>query len=184
LSLRAHRPENSEGTIRPIVAALMGQGGNVTATDRLRGVLRKKIKKYSSLRHARVPLVLFIYEGNFLHISRESLEWALFGNLRVTFSPNQAEAPISLEPGGLFLPGPSGQPQNTRLSAVVYGRHQWLDGAPYATLFVYHHPSARNPIPHGQFAPLPQCRTTIREETIEQHWSSDLDGAIEFLSLA
>lgn len=177
LHLRAHRqPDGAE--VRPIVSGLMGQGGNVTATDQLRNVLRKKIKKYARVQSGLVPLVIFLYEGDLLHVSRESLEWALFGSLRVTFQPGEEEAPISLTPGGLFMPDPNGHPQNTRLSAVVYGRRQWHNGIPHARLFIYHHPTGRNPIPDDQFAPLPQCRVTILETEIQQHWSTDISGDI------
>jgi len=41
---------------------------------------------------------------------------SLLGGLQITFRPGQEEAPISLAPGGLFLPGPDGRPQNTRIS--------------------------------------------------------------------
>lgn len=181
LSLVAHAPRDGER--RPIVSALMGQGGNVTATDRLRSVLRKKIKKYGSVKERNASLVVFLYEGDWLHISRESLEWALLGQLQVTFRPGQEEAPISLAPGGLFLPGPDGRPQNTRLSAVVYGRRQWHNGAPHATLFVYHHPAARHPLPIEQFSPLPQCRITIADTNLQQQWTSEPDGQIQILPL-
>jgi hypothetical protein len=182
LSLRAHPPRDG-GEPRPIVSALMGQGGNITATDRLRNVLRKKIKKYGSVKEYRSPLVVFLYEGDWLHITRESLEWALLGQLQMTFRPGQEDAPISLAPGGLFLPGPDGRPQNTRLSAVVYGRRQWQNGAPHATLFVYHHPAARHPLPLEQFEPLPQCRITIGDTDIQQQWTSEPDGQIQMLPL-
>jgi len=120
LHLRAHRPPDG-AEIRPIVSGLMGQGGNVTATDQLRNVLRKKIKKYARIGSEPAPLVIFLYEGD-LHISRESLESALFGSLQVTFRPGEDEAPLSRAPGGLFMPDPNGHPRNTRVSAVVYGR--------------------------------------------------------------
>jgi hypothetical protein len=182
LSLRADPPSEDTGP-RPIVSALMGQGGNITATDRLRNVFRKKIKKYGSVNRFGTPLVIFLYAGDWLHISRESVEWALFGQLQMTFRPGQEVAPVSLAPGGLFLPGPDGRPQNTRLSAAVYGRRQWHNGIPNATLFVYHHPSARYPLPPDQFEPLPQCRSTIRDNNLEQEWTSGPDGQIQILPL-
>ena len=182
LHLVAHRPKDG-AEIRPIVSGLMGQGGNITATDQLRNVLRKKIKKYSHVRSGLVPLVIFLYEGDLLHVSRESLEWALFGSLQVSFRPGLSEAPLSLAPGGLFMPDPNGHPQNTRLSAVVYGRRQWQNGIPHACLFIYHHPAARNPIPGDEFSPLPQCRVTIRETEIQQDWSTDISGDIQILRL-
>lgn len=182
LHLCAHRPPDG-AEVRPIVSGLMGQGGNVTATDQLRNVLRKKIKKYAHVRSGLVPLVIFLYEGDLLHVSRESLEWALFGSLQVAFRPGQDEAPMSLAPGGLFMPDPNGHPQNTRLSAVVYGRRQWHNGIPHACLFIYHHPAARNPIPDDQFTPLPQCRVTIRETEIQLHWSTDISRDIQILPL-
>jgi hypothetical protein len=182
LSLRAHPPRDGDEA-RPIVSALMGQGGNITATDRIRNVMRKKIKKYGAVHHSRAPLVVFLYEGDLLHISQESLEWALLGNLQVTFSPGQEQAPLSRAPGGLFLPGPDGRPQNTRLSAVVYCRRQWQDGAPHATVFVYHHPAARNPLPLAQFEPLPQCQITIRDTELRQEWTTCPNEEIQILPL-
>jgi hypothetical protein len=182
LHLRAHRPPDG-AEIRPIVSDLMGQGGNVTATDQLRNVLRKKIKKYAHIRSGLAPLVIFLYEGDLLHISRESLESALFGSLQVTFRPGQDEAPLSLAHGGLFMPDSNGHPRNTRVSAVVYGRRQWHNGIPHACLFIYHHPAALNPIPDDQFARLPQCRLTIRETEVAQNWSTDISGDIQILPL-
>lgn len=182
LSLRAHPPRDADEQ-RPIVSALMCQGGNITATDRLRTVIRKKVKKYGAVKHSRTPLVIFLYEGDLLHIARESLEWALLGSLQVTFRPGQEEVPLSHAPGGLFLPGPDGRPQNTRLSAVVYCRRQWENGAPHATIFVYHHPAARNPLPLAQFEPLPQCQITIRETELQQQWTTDPEAEIQILPL-
>ncbi|MBA5871851.1 MAG: hypothetical protein GDA68_17935 [Nitrospira sp. CR2.1] len=182
LSLRAHRPGQSAEP-RPIVSALMGQGGNVTATDQLKNVLRKKIRKYGSVKAKAAPLIVFLYEGNWLHISRESLENALLGELLVTFRVGRKAAPLSLAPGGLFLPGPDGRHQNTRLSAVVYGRREWRDGAPHARLFVYHHPAAQHPVPLEQFESLAQCRITIGDTDITQQWTAEPDGEIQTLPL-
>lgn len=183
LSLRAHPPSEGDEP-RPIVSALMGQGGNITATDQLRNVLRKKVKKYGSVKARGAPLVVFLYEGDWLHISRDSLEGALLGELQVTFSQGQRESSYSLAPGGLFMPAQDGRAQNTRLSAVVYGCRQWMNGAPYAKLFVYHHPEARHPLPLELFDPLPQCCLTVGETEIKQQWTSDPDGEIKILQLA
>jgi len=184
LSLRAHPPGERDDEPRPIVSALMGQGGKITATDHLRNVIRKKIKKYGAVKHSKMPLVIFVYEGTFLHITRDSLEWALLGGLVATFRPGQEEASVSLASGGLFLPGPDGRPQNTRLSAVVYCRRQWHNAAPHAAVFVYHHPSARNPIPLTQFEPLPQCQITIRKTEVQLQWTTDPEEEFQILSLA
>ena len=161
----------------------MGQGGNLTATDRIRNVLRKKIKKYSAVKKLKVPLVILLYEGDWVHISRHDLEWALWGQLQAIISPAHQEARLSVDTGGLFMPGPNGEPQNTRLSAVVYCRRQWIDNVVHATLFVYHHPSARYPVSDDFFRPLPQCRLTIREAEFDQYWQDGPEGEIQILPL-
>jgi len=163
----------------PIVRALMGQGGNLTATERLRNALRKKVKKYSVAKNMNIPLVVFLYEGNFGHISREDVEWALFGQWHISIPSGR----LGVDPGGLFMPAPNGNSQNTRLSAVVYCRREWKDNAVHATMFIYHHPAARNCIPLDFFSPLPQCRIIIRDTELEQIWENGPEGEIKIFRL-
>jgi hypothetical protein len=161
----------------------MGKGGNITATDRLRNVIRKKVKKYRAVTHRKEPLIVFLYEGDLLHISRESIEWALLGKLQGTFAPGQDEVLPSLASGGLFMPGPDGYPRNTLLSAVVYCRRRWENGMPHAAFLVYHHPAAANPIPLTQFEPYPQCEIKIGKIEVRQKWTTDPEANIPLLPM-
>ncbi len=166
-----------------IVQGLMGQGGNVTATTRLRDVIRKKIKKYAAVKEGAIPLVIFVYEGDFGHISRNSLEWALWGQLQAILSSNRNEATPAVATGGLFMPGPDGRSQNTRLSAVVYGRKRLHEGKKYVSLYIYHHPAAQNPISDDLFNGFPQCRIHIRETTFDKHWEDGPNEPVHWLLL-
>jgi hypothetical protein len=168
---------------RPIVEGLMGQGGGLTATDRIRNILHKKVKQCESAKRQGLPLIVFLYEGDWLHISRESLEWALWGEWQLRINRQSRESGCWLAPGGLFMPDPRGQPQNTRLSAVVYGRRQWQDGSLHATLFIYHNPMARHPLSDDCFHDLPQSHVTLSDTEFTAKWSHDLDGPIQILRL-
>lgn len=182
LTLTAHPnpPRDQPGRI---VQGLSGQGGNVTATDRVRGILRKKVKKYEAVKRAKWPLVVFLYEGDWGHIDRWSLEGALFGQQQAIISQGSEEARLGVAEGGLFLPGPDGRPQNTRLSAVVYGKRIWDDNGVHATLYAYHHPAALNPIPNNCFNHFPQCHIEIRDTEFTRNWSQDPETAARKLRL-
>lgn len=159
----------------PIVKSLWGQGGNLSSTDRFKEVLRKKIKKYSGVADAKLPLVIFMFEGDWLHIDPFSLEGALWGQQTVIFSRVSGNSSLGVQDGGLFLPGPNGRPQNTRLSAVVYCRRVWQKESVHVTLNVYHNPSALHPIDPDCFKGAAQCQTIIRESEIEVTWEFTRD---------
>jgi hypothetical protein len=159
----------------PIVKSLMGHGGNLFSTDRLKEVLRKKIKKYRGVADAKLPLVVFLFEGNWLHIDPFSLEGALWGQQTVNFSRISENSSLGVQEGGLFLPGPDGRPQNTRLSAVVYCRRVWHDEGVHSTLNVYHNPSALCPINSQCFSGVAQCQAICRETEIETTWDYERD---------
>lgn len=173
LSLTAIRQRDLPG---PVVTSLMGQGGNLTATDRIRNILRKKVKKYDSAKKMLCPLIVFLFEGDWMHVPRESLEWAIWGEWVVRFRPGTDETEMELAPGGLFMPNVHGSYQNTRLSAVVYGSRVWNDGAVHASLYVYHHPGAKHPLSDDLFGEIPQCRVTFSETHLIQSWNSDREA--------
>ncbi len=139
-------------------------------------MLRKKIKKYGGVAGAKLPLVVFLFEGDWLHIDPFSLEGALWGQQAVTFRPGAATVGLGVQEGGLFLPGPNGRPQNTRLSAVVYCRRVWHNDIVHATLNVYHHPAAAHPVGPRWFNGLAQCQTIVRDAEIEITWNYDRDS--------
>jgi hypothetical protein len=162
--------------------SLWGQGGNLSSTDRFKEVLRKKIKKYSGVADAKLPLVVFMFEGNWLHIDPFSLEGALWGQQTVNFSRNiPGSSSLEIKEGGLFLPGPDGRPQNTPLSAVVYCRRVYHNNNVYATLKVYHNPMALHPIEPECFRGVAQCQTKIRETEIEIKWDKKRDSRMLLL---
>ena len=167
----------------PIVQGLMGQGGKLTATDRIRGILRKKIKKYDAVKHARLPFVIFLYEGDWLHISRDSLEWALQGQLQAIFNRNTGQVTWAVEEGGLFMTWSDGRPRNTRLSAVVYCKRVWHDDAVHASMFVYHHPAAQLPISDNIFRGYPQCHMMVRKTELRATWDHNPGSHIQMLRL-
>ena len=162
--------------LAPIVRGLSGQGGNLTATDRLRDVLRRKVKKYGGAAHARLPLIIFLFEGDWLHIDPFALEGALWGQQAVTFTPGANTAGLGVQAGGLFLPGPNGRAQNTRLSAVVYCRRVWHHGVVHAALNIYHNPVAARPLDSRFFNGLAQCHIIVRETEIEITWDHERDS--------
>ncbi|MEO6201948.1 MAG: hypothetical protein ABIU05_05770, partial [Nitrospirales bacterium] len=142
----------------------MGARGKLTSTDRFKKVLRKKIKKYSGVADSKLPLVVFMFEGDWLHIDPISLEGALCGQQTVNFSRTTPGNPsLGVYDGGLFLPGPDAYPQNTRLSAVVYCRRVYHNNNVHATVYVYHNPMARYLIDPDCFRGFAQCQTIIRE---------------------
>lgn len=155
----------------PIASSLWGQGGKLTSTNRFKEVLRKKIKKYSGVADSKLPLVVFMFEGDWLHIDPFSLEGALWGQQTVNFSrTTPGNSSLGVQEGGLLLPGPNERPQNTRLSAVVYCRRVFHNNNVYAALKVYHNPMALHPIDPECFKGVAQCQTIIRETEIEIKW--------------
>ncbi|WP_141654440.1 hypothetical protein [Candidatus Nitrospira nitrosa] len=168
---------------RPIVEGLAGQGGNITATDQVRNTLRKKVKKYKAVQKQELPLIIFLFEGDRLHISRESLQRALWGEWQSRMNRNTGESSWVLAPGGLFMPDQQNTPQNTRLSAVVYGQRRWHNSALHAALFVYHHPMARHPLPDSYFAGLPQSYVTLSDFEFKAQWSHSPKGETNLLRL-
>jgi len=156
-----------------IIVGLMGQGGKLDASERIRSVLRKKTRKYASLKELGLPLSVFVYEGDWLHISPWSVEGAIWGKQQVIFKLGEKELLPAVDDGGLFLPGPDGLPQNRGLSAVVYGKRVFYQDKVYASLRVYHHPYALCPVSDDCFDDIPQCRTTFNSEGFEKHWNYD-----------
>jgi hypothetical protein len=142
----------------PIVQGVMGLGGNITSTDRIRKSIRRKVVKYGNLEGLDAPLVLFLWQGDWLKVTDTSLEWALFGRLRAHIS--RVAVPSSTKwshaPGGLFALRPDGTPRGTALSAVVYCSRLWHRGRVYARTQVYHHPYAERPLPTTLFRDVPQ----------------------------
>lgn len=134
------------------------------------------MKKYSGVVGAKLPLLVFLFEGDWLHIDPFSLEGALWGQQAVTFRPSAETADLAVQEGGLFLPGPNGRPQNTRLSAVVYCRLVWYNDIVHATLNVYHHPAAAQPLDTRCFNGLAQCHTLVRDTEIEISWDHERDS--------
>lgn len=147
--------QNPRPTPGPIVRAVMGIGGKITSTDRIKRAIQRKIERYESLR---VPFVLLLWQGDWLKVTDTSLEWALFGRLQVHLRPSDLSKPAiwSHAPGGLFAFGKGGLPLNTSLSAVVFCSRVAHLGRVYARIQVYHHPYAARPLPLNLFKGVPQ----------------------------
>ncbi len=97
-----------------------------------------------------------------MHVNPTSLEWALFGEDRVTLTKTRSGIEGTnwdRAPGGLFGFGVdgAGDPRHTRISAVMYCERVWRAGQVYARLRLYHHPFAANPFQVEIFAGIPQC---------------------------
>jgi hypothetical protein len=88
----------------------------------------------------RVPLIVFVWQGTWMHVSHTSVEWALFGQEQVTFTRNRerglGDRRWGRAPGGLFGFGRDGasDPETTRVSAVLYGERESRSGSVYARL--------------------------------------------------
>jgi hypothetical protein len=146
----------------PIIEGFVGPGGKISTHESIRDALRGKSTKYRAVKEAGLPLVLFLWEGTWLHINPTSLEWALYGQDRVTLTRTREGgkgANWDRAPGGLFGFGPDGggDPQHTRISAVMYCERVWRAGHVYARLRLYHHPFAASPLAPDIFAGTPQC---------------------------
>jgi hypothetical protein len=137
----------------PIVDGIVGPGGKIETHETVRAAIGKKVNRYRYVKEVRVPLVVFVWQGTWMHVSHTSVEWALFGQDQVTFTRSRegglTDARWGRAPGGLFGFGRDGasDPENTRVSAVVYGERESHSGSVYARLRVYHHPFAATPLP-------------------------------------
>lgn len=165
------------------VSGIMGQGGNLQANCRIKDILRRKIKKYPEVSKAKLPFVVFLFEGDWIQVSPFSLENALWGQQTINFSRNNpGNSSLGVQEGGLFLPGPDGRPQNTRLSAVVYCRRVYNNNNVHATLNVYHNPMALHPVDQNCFQGAAQCKTIVRETEIEISWDYQRDTRMLLLN--
>jgi len=81
LSTVGARPEPG-----PIVEGVVGPGGEISTHETIRDALRLQSKKYRAVKDAGLPLVIFVWQGTWLHVNMTSLEWALFGPEQVTFT--------------------------------------------------------------------------------------------------
>ncbi len=157
LSTVGLRPEPA-----PIVEGIVGPGGEISTHETIRDALRRKSTKYRAVKDAGLPLLLCVWEGTWLHVNPTSLEWALFGQDRVTLTRTREgikSASWDRAPGGLFGFGAdgSGNPQHTRISAVMYCERVWRADQVYARLRLYHHPFAATPLRKEIFGGIPQC---------------------------
>jgi hypothetical protein len=174
-------PKSETGDPGSIVSGIMGQGGKLEANCRIKDILRRKIKKYPEASAAKLPFVVFLFEGDWIQVSPFSLEGALWGQQIVNFSRSSGDSSLAVKDGGLFLPGPDGRPQNTRLSAVVYCRRVYHNNNVHATINVYHNPMAQHPIDRDCFRGVAQCQTIIREKEIKIKWDKKRDSRMLLL---
>lgn len=156
LSAVGTRPESG-----PIVEGVVGPGGKISTHETIRNALRRKSQKYRAVKDAGLALVIFVWQGTWLHVNSTSLEWALFGPEQATFRRTRqgiGDAKWGRAPGGLFGFGADGRsdPQHTRISAVMYCERMWQVGKVYARLRLYHHPFAALPLRVEAFRGIPQ----------------------------
>jgi len=140
---------------QPIVQSVGGDAHQIMATERLQRAIEKKVSRYRNLA---LPLVLFVWEGDWIEVTPTSLDWALFGRLRVNIARAAGTKTVATSrvPGGVMSWGPSGQPTNASLSAVAYCSRVYHRGRVHTRIQVYHHPYARRAIPRSLFAGVPQ----------------------------
>lgn len=159
ITLKLSTFENPRPAPGPIIRAVMGLGGKIVSTERIQKAIQKKVDKYKNVQALGLPLVLFVWQGDWLKVTATSLEWALFGRLQAHISRGASPRTVSWShaPGGLFTWGRNGLPRNTGLSAVVYCSRIPHRGRVYARIQVYHHPYAAHPFPLALFKGVPQC---------------------------
>lgn len=179
LSTVGVRPEPA-----PIVEGIVGPGGKISTHETIRDALRRKSTKYRAVKEAGLPLVLCVWEGTWLHVNPTSLEWALFGQDRVTLTRTREgikNASRDRAPGGLFGFGAdgSGDPQHTRISAVMYCERVWRAGNVYARLRLYHHPFAATPLRVEIFGGIPQCVSVeATQDRVTVEWDREPGACI------
>ena len=171
-----------------IVTGIVGQGGKIETHETIRAAIGKKVNRYRYVKEVGLPLVVFVWQGTWMHVSNTPVEWALFGQDQVTFTRARGggltDAQWGRAPGGLFGFGRDGAsgPENTRVSAVVYGEREPRSGSVYARLRVYQHPFAATPLPRDLFAGIPQLvpvKATAGEVVVE--WNGEPGGALLLL---
>src|SRR6267142_5062430 len=124
LTLRLSSVPGLRDTAAGIVDGIQLPGGRIDSDKRLAQSIRRKVAKYRQTKQLGVPLILFLWEGDWIKISDTSLEWALFG--REQFVRERRGASVVTHwrraGGGLFGFGGDGSstPRHTRLSAVAY----------------------------------------------------------------
>jgi hypothetical protein len=169
----------------PIVEGVVGPGGEISTHETIRDALRRKSQKYRAVKDAHLPLVIFVWQGTWLHVNSTSVEWALFGPERATFARTQegiGDAKWDLAPGGLFGFGADGRsdPRHTRISAVMYCERMWQAGKVSARLRLYHHPFAALPLGVEVFRGIPQfVPVEATADTATLRWLDEqADGSV------
>lgn len=180
LSTVGARPEPG-----PIIEGVVGPGGEISTHQTIRDALRRKSQKYRAVKDVGLPLVIFVWQGTWLHVNSTSLEWALFGPPRATFARTRqgiGDAKWDRAPGGLFGFGADGwsDPQHTRLSAVMYCERMWQAGRVYARPRLYHHPFAALPLGVDVFRRIPQfVPAEVTAELVTLQWLDEqADGPV------
>jgi hypothetical protein len=142
----------------PIVIGVEGPTGRITAKERLHDSLSRKVEKYGNSVLDRLPLVLFVWEGDWMGVTSTSVEWALFGTPTARFSrvDPTSLATWSRTADGLFGFGKDGRPRCRPVSAVAYCSRVWYRRRVYARVQVYHHPYTATPLSPTLFQGVPQ----------------------------
>ncbi|GEM_PF-2597061 len=138
----------------------------------IKGRIREKLEKY------RKPLIVFTCSGlGHWNLDEDTLEMALYGNLKVIFSQSSlaTETKLDRAANGIFYNRKKdGRPANTRLLAVVYADRFQKNEKLFLRFKVYHNPFANPRLPqeffrnNTQFIVVEDDGRDIRMETINK----------------
>lgn len=121
---------------------------------RIRDALEQKAGKYGDID---VPFLIAIYgEGEFPVKTRDELD-ALLGD-RVWLVPQKGMGAVteSRKPNGFFTSVRDGAHSHEQVSAVLFYRFKWLEGAHVHRIHIYHNPFAQRPLRTDLFPGVPQ----------------------------
>jgi hypothetical protein len=150
-------------------------------TDRrVAASIRAKAMKYAPLATSGTPIVLFLWEGDWLRVGKDPFEWALFGRPQVSLDrKRRLRAEWLRAPGGIFDPRSRRDQVARSISAVAYCSRDWIEGNVYARVRFYHHPNALNALPMELFRGFAQfavSKTTDEQFTVK--WDEEDANAL------
>lgn len=159
------------------VVGAMPRGYFGDATKQIKSSLRSKVKKYKALKKGGKPLVIAICSNGNPMVDEYTLESAIIGYPKLSFALNTPGSERwSRDMSGLLTPDPSFKnPENTRLSAVIFCNRRLAEKRVEYTMNLYHNPWSINPLPGNIFTKIPQLLVTRDAGKIHERWSKDRD---------
>jgi len=155
--------------------------------QQVRTAIRGKIKRYKFIKKEKKPFVIAICSSGGFMLDKTAIDNALYGHIVISWNVNnpKGETRVHRDQSGLITPNPGllGQPQNTRLSAVIFCARIWDKERMLYNMRVFHNPWSTVKLPVEIFSKIPQL-VEVKEKKkkgyITLKWVNDRKQFIVF----